>query len=85
MLHHIPASLGALYVCHIHYHSLHDQVHMPMLPVVHHVLVRISPNRLLHISRRQSLHHTRAFTKPRPEDAVGVLEHAVLQTDDDEL
>ena len=38
-----------------------------------------------HIRRRQSLNHTSAVHKPRPEDAVGIAEHAVLQTDDNEL
>ena len=36
---------------------------------------------LLHIRRRESLDHARAIHK----DAVRVREHAVLQTDDDEL
>jgi len=37
------------------------------------------------IRRRQRLHHTGTLAEPRPEDAIGVLEHAVLQTDHDEL
>lgn len=40
---------------------------------------------LLHIRRRESLDHTRAIHKPCPENAVRVREHAILQTDDDEL
>lgn len=28
---------------------------------------------------------TRAFAEPRAEDAVGILEHAVLETDNNEL
>lgn len=39
----------------------------------------------LQVCRCQSLYHTGAFAKPGPEDAVRVLEHAVLETDDDEL
>lgn len=39
----------------------------------------------LHISRRERLHHTRAIHEPRPENPVGVREHAVFQTDDDKL
>ena len=37
------------------------------------------------ISRRQSLHHTRALTKPRPEYPIRVLEHAIFQANHDEL
>lgn len=40
---------------------------------------------LFHISRSQGLDDTRSFAESRPEDPVGVLEHAVLQGDDDEL
>ena len=40
---------------------------------------------LLHIRRRKGLDHTRTIHEPRSEDAVGICEHAVLQTDDDEL
>jgi hypothetical protein len=40
---------------------------------------------LLEIRRRQSLHHTRALTKPRSKDTVRILEHAILQGDNDEL
>lgn len=40
---------------------------------------------LLHIRRREGLDHTRTIHEPRPENAVRVREHAVLQTDDDEL
>jgi len=40
---------------------------------------------LLHIRRRESLDHTRTIHESRPENAVRVREHAVLQTDDDEL
>lgn len=50
-------------------------VHPSALPVIS----------LLHIRRRESLNHARAIHKPCPEDAVRVREHAVLQTDDDEL
>lgn len=39
----------------------------------------------LQIRRRERLHHARSLAESRPEDAVGVLEHAVLETDDDEL
>lgn len=31
------------------------------------------------------MHHTRTFTESRAEDAVRVLKHAVLQTNDNEL
>lgn len=37
------------------------------------------------VGSSQSLHHTSAFAEARAKDAVRVLEHAVLQTDDDEL
>lgn len=40
---------------------------------------------LLHIRRCESLDHTRAIHEPRPENAVRVRKHAILQTDDDEL
>jgi hypothetical protein len=40
---------------------------------------------LFEIRCRQGLHNTRALTKSRPEDTIRVLEHTVLQTDDDEL
>jgi hypothetical protein len=40
---------------------------------------------LLHIRWRQRLHHTGTFAETSAEDAIRVLEHAVLQTDDDEL
>ena len=40
---------------------------------------------LLHIRRRERLDNTRAVHEPRPENAVRVREHAILQTDDDEL
>ena len=40
---------------------------------------------LLHIRRREGLDHTRTIHKPHPENAVGICEHAILQTNDDEL
>lgn len=40
---------------------------------------------LLHIRWRESLHHTGTFAEASAENAVRVLEHAVFQTDDDEL
>lgn len=40
---------------------------------------------LAEIRRRQRLNHTRALGEPGAEDAVGVLEHAVFERDDDEL
>lgn len=40
---------------------------------------------LLEIRCRQRLDVTCSFAEPRPEDAVGILEHAVLERDDDEL
>lgn len=40
---------------------------------------------LLEVRSRQRLHHTRALGEPGAEDAVGVLEHAILERDDDEL
>lgn len=33
----------------------------------------------------RTLYHTRPFAEPRPEDSVCVLEHAVLQADNDKL
>ena len=41
--------------------------------------------RLLEVRRRERLHHTGALAEARAEDAVRVLEHAVLEGDDDEL
>lgn len=41
--------------------------------------------RLFHIGRSQRLHNAVPLAESCPEDAVGVLEHAVLQRDDDEL
>jgi hypothetical protein len=40
---------------------------------------------LLEIRRRQGLYHTRAFTEPRPEYAIRILEHPILQTDNNKL
>jgi hypothetical protein len=40
---------------------------------------------LFQVSWREGLNNTRTLTEPRPEDPVCVLEHAILQTDDDEL
>lgn len=40
---------------------------------------------LPHIRRGQSLNHACSFAKARSEDSVGVLKHAVLETDDNEL
>ena len=39
----------------------------------------------LEIRRRKRLHNRSTIHKPRSEDSVCVLEHAVFQTDDDEL
>jgi hypothetical protein len=50
-------------------------IHLPTSPIIS----------LLHIRRRESLDHTRTIHEPCPENAVRVCEHAVLQTDDDEL
>ena len=41
--------------------------------------------RLLQVCRRQRLHHTRALAKPRLEYPISILEHAILQTNNDEL
>ena len=38
-----------------------------------------------HISRRKRLDSTCSIRKPRPENPICVLEHAILQTDDDKL
>ena len=46
---------------------------------------RIPKYELLQIRRCECLHHTGALAETRLEDAVRVLEHAVLETDDDEL
>ena len=40
---------------------------------------------LPHIRRGQCLDHTCSLAKPCPEDAVRILEHAVLQRDNNEL
>lgn len=40
---------------------------------------------LFHIGWSQSLHDTCSLTESCPEDTVRVLEHAVLQRDNDEL
>jgi hypothetical protein len=40
---------------------------------------------LLPIRATRRSHNTSTINKPCPEDAVGILEHAILQTDDDEL
>jgi len=55
--------------------------------VTPHIHPSITPHHrsLLHIRRRKSLDHTRTIHEPRPENAVRVRKHAVLQTDDDEL
>lgn len=45
---------------------------------------RITP-RLLHVCWRQRLHHTGTLAEARSEDTIGILEHAILETDDDEL
>lgn len=67
---------------------LHQQEH-PASPKSTEWYPLSSPSRpqpLLHeLRRRQRLYHTRPVAEPRPEDAVRVLEHAVLQTDDDKL
>ena len=47
--------------------------------------IQSSPPELFHISRGQRLHDTRSFTESRPEDPVRVLEHAILQRNNDEL
>ena len=38
-----------------------------------------------YIRRRKSLNHTRAITKPRLENPIRILKHAILQTDYDKL
>jgi hypothetical protein len=38
-----------------------------------------------HVSWRKRLDSTSSIHKPRPENSICVLEHAVLQTNDDEL
>lgn len=38
-----------------------------------------------HVSRRKRLDSTGPIRKPRPKDPICILEHAILQTDDDEL
>jgi hypothetical protein len=43
------------------------------------------PPTLLEIRRSQGLYHTRAFTESRPEYAIRVLEHPILQTDNNKL
>jgi hypothetical protein len=40
---------------------------------------------LLHICRRKRLNHTGTIHKPRPENPVRIREHAILQTDNNEL
>src|SRR5690348_15210748 len=40
---------------------------------------------LSHVGGRQRLDHTGAFAEAGAEDAVGILEHAVLETNDNEL
>ena len=40
---------------------------------------------LLEIPRGKGLYHTGTLAKPGPEYAVCVLEHAILETDDDKL
>lgn len=59
----------------IQFQQVTPQVHPSALPIIS----------LLHIRRRERLDHTRAVHEPCPENAVRVREHAVLQTDDDEL
>ena len=49
-----------------------------------HVLT-LRRSALLHVRWRQGLDVTRALAEPRAEDTVGILEHAVLETDDNEL
>ena len=39
----------------------------------------------LHVGRRKRLDGTGSVRKSGPEDPICVLEHAILQTDDDEL
>lgn len=39
----------------------------------------------LEVGTRQGLHHRSTIHKPSAEDAVGIREHPILQTDDDEL
>lgn len=59
--------------------------YIPLTPT-HHPASRLRPNHdLLEICRGQSLYHTSTLAEPRPEDPVRVLEHAVLQTDYNEL
>jgi len=40
---------------------------------------------LLEVRRRERLDHRGTIGEPRLEDAVRILEHAILQTDNDEL
>jgi len=40
---------------------------------------------LLQIRWRKRLYHTGTVLEPRPEDSVRILEHAVFQTDHNEL
>lgn len=47
--------------------------------------IQTRPTNLFQVGRRQRLNYTRSLAEPRPENPVRVLEHAVLQTDDDEL
>lgn len=54
-------------------HAYIQQTHQP------------KPPRLLQIRRRQRLHHTRALAEAGTEDAVRVLEHAVLERHDNKL
>jgi hypothetical protein len=37
------------------------------------------------LPRRHDRNHTGPLAEPRPENAVGILKHAILQTDHDEL
>lgn len=64
----------------------HAQWTFPVPAVTPHVHPSALPIiSLLHICRRERLNHTRTIHESCPENAVGVCEHAVLQTDDDEL
>ena len=48
--------------------------------------IRKTPNQCLpNVCRCKCLYHTRAFTEPRFKYSISILEHAILETDDNEL
>jgi hypothetical protein len=59
----------------------------PYLEILVHLFIISSRDHstLLHVRSRQSLYHTRPLAESRAENAICILEHAVLETDDDEL